>query len=248
MPGVRVNQDAFNNGKYQYFPAVKVDDNGGVNIIYYDNRNFANADSATVMISRSLDGGSTFTDFEITDHHFKPKPANGMSGGYMGDYIGLAIGNNKVYGFWMDDKAGVVGFYNAWTASFNIEPSIVHTPLGNTELTTGTIVVNATINPVGSPIDPAKTKLVFGKAGIYTDSLLMTNSSGNNWTANLTLSGTGTYKYYIRTADNLGRTATSPSGAPTNFYSFTATSDVTPPVIVSAPHGDVSKGQSALLQ
>ena len=63
MPAVRVNQDLLNNGKRQFFPAVKVDDYGGVNIIYYDNRNFPNADSATVMISRSIDGGTNFYRF-----------------------------------------------------------------------------------------------------------------------------------------------------------------------------------------
>ena len=87
----------------------------------------------------------------------------------------------------------------------------------------------------------AKTKLVFGKGGIYTDSLLMTNTSGNNWTANLTLSGPETYKYYIKTADNLGQVTTAPSGAPGNFYSFTASADIIPPVINHSQIGPTPK-------
>ncbi|MFZ4592193.1 MAG: hypothetical protein ACOYN6_14420, partial [Ignavibacteria bacterium] len=240
--GIRVNQDALNNGKRQFFPAVKVDDYGGVNIIYYDNRNFSNADSATVMISRSIDGGTTFTDFEITDHHFKPKPASGMSGGYMGDYIGIAIGNNKVFGFWMDDKAGASGFYNAWAASFDLGPAISHTNLGNTEQTTGTRAVNCVITPSGSPITPSTVKLYYSLNNpTLTSNVIMTNSSGNNWTANLPMSGAGLYRYYITATDAISRTATYPGGAPANTVQFIASPDTVKPVIVTTPLGDVPK-------
>ena len=116
--GIRVNQDPLNNGKVQFFPAVCVDDAGGVNIVYYDNRAFpSSGDSATVYISRSVDGGTTFTDVEVADHHFKPKAATGFGGGYMGDYIGITSSVGKVVAIWMDDKAGVAGFYNAWTGA-----------------------------------------------------------------------------------------------------------------------------------
>jgi hypothetical protein len=242
MPGVRVNQDALNNGKRQFFPAVKVDDFGGVNVIYYDNRNFPNADSATVMMSRSIDGGATFSDFEITDHHFKPKPATGMGGGYMGDYIGIAIGNNKVFGFWMDDKAGTAGFYNAWTASFDIGPAIEHTPLTNTEQTSGTRPVNCVITPAGSPITPSTVKLYYSKDNpTLTSNVTMTNSSGNNWTANLPMSGAGLYRYYITATDGLARTATYPGGAPANTVQFIASSDTAKPVIIHTALVDVPK-------
>ena len=183
MPGVRVNQDALNNGKRQFFPAVRVDDAGGVNIIYYDNRNFPNADSATVMISRSTDGGATFADFEITDHHFKPKPATGMSGGYMGDYIGIAIGANKVFGFWMDDKASTSpGFYNAWTASFLLDPGPL-APFNIQTPTAGTTVTSfpGSSTPVTITWDTSRTgasyKWIFGTA---LPTRLLTLSSGSN--------------------------------------------------------------------
>jgi len=110
--GVRVNQDALNNGAKQFFPCVAVDENGGVNVAYYDNRAFPPVgDSCSVYISRSTDGGSTFVDAEVADHHFRPKPTPGLGGGYMGDYIGIAAGNGKVWAFWMDDKAGP---FQAW--------------------------------------------------------------------------------------------------------------------------------------
>jgi hypothetical protein len=54
--GVRVNRDPINNGKNQFFPALRVDEGGGLNIIYYDNRTVT--DSLDVFLSRSVDGPS----------------------------------------------------------------------------------------------------------------------------------------------------------------------------------------------
>jgi subtilisin-like proprotein convertase family protein len=125
--GVRVNQDPINNGKVQFFPCVNVDANGGVNVVYYDNRDFPSVgDSCSVWFSRSIDGGNTWTDAEIADHHFRPKPTTGLAGGYMGDYIGVTSGNNKVWGFWMDDKAGSPGFFNAWAGYISFGPPPQH--------------------------------------------------------------------------------------------------------------------------
>jgi len=118
-PGVRVNQDALNNGKVQYFPAINVDDAGGVNVVYYDNRNFpSSGDSCSVFISRSLDGGLTWTDIEAADHHFKPKNLPGIN--TMGDYISITSGNGKLWPVWMDDKAGPGVQFNIWTTSVQI--------------------------------------------------------------------------------------------------------------------------------
>ena len=241
-PGIRVNQDAPNNGKVQFFPAVRVDEYGGVNVIYYDNRNFPSVgDSCSVFISRSLDGGNTFTDIEIADHHFKPKLLSGVN--TMGDYIGITSANNKIWGAWVDDKTPL-GNFQVWLGSIDLGPAIDHTPLTNSEQTAGTRAVNSIITPAGAPLVTSLTKLFYLKqpAAVY-DSVQMINTSGNNWTANITLSGSGTYKYYIRTVDNTNRSAFAPAGAPTNFYSFTAEADVTAPVIVSTPLGNIPKIQ-----
>jgi len=238
-PGIRVNQDALNNGKVQYFPAVRVDEYGGVNVIYYDNRNFPSVgDSCSVFVSRSIDGGNTFTDIEIADHHFKPKLLNGVN--TMGDYIGITSANNKIWGAWMDDKTPL-GNFQIWLGTIDLGPSIDHTPLTNTEQTTGTRAVNCVINPAGAPIVTSLTKLFVAKnAGAY-DSVQMTNSSGNNWTGNITLNGSGTYKYYLRTVDNINRAAFSPAGAPGNFYSFQAMPDTVKPIITHTQIGSTPK-------
>ncbi len=116
--GVRVNQDPINNGRVQWFPAIRVDEAGGVNIVYYDNR--ATADSAEVYVSRSLDGGNTFSDVLVSDHKFRPKAItlSGIAGGYAGDYIGVTSGNGKLWPLWMDD---ITGIYQAWTAPVQIQ-------------------------------------------------------------------------------------------------------------------------------
>ena len=115
---VRVNQDTPGNGKFQYASAVNVDAAGGVNVIYYDTRNTPTNDSAQVYVSRSLDGGNTWTDVLVSDHKFKPKPISGLAGGYQGDYIGITSGNSKAWPYWADD---ITGQYQAWTASIQIE-------------------------------------------------------------------------------------------------------------------------------
>ena len=59
MPaGLRVNKDPINNGKIQYFPALDVDSTGGINILFYDDRN-TTSESAEVWLATSADGGTT---------------------------------------------------------------------------------------------------------------------------------------------------------------------------------------------
>lgn len=117
--GFRANQDALNNGKVQFFPCIGVDELGGVDVIYFDNRNFPSVgDSCSVYMSRSTDGGTTWADVEVADHHFRPKNTPGLGGGYMGDYLGVTSGNNKVWPFWTDDKVGLI--FNAWTVGVSI--------------------------------------------------------------------------------------------------------------------------------
>ncbi len=111
--GIRVNQDPLNNGKIQYMPWLCVDDGGGVNVVYYDDR-LTSSDSAMVYVSRSIDGGTTWTDIPIPDSRFKPAPISGLATGYQGDYIGITSGNGKIWPYWASNKSGN---YQAWTTS-----------------------------------------------------------------------------------------------------------------------------------
>jgi hypothetical protein len=108
--GIRVNRDPTNDGKIQYFPALDVDSTGGINILFYDDRN-TSSDSAEVWLARSIDGGNTWKEQVVSDHRFKPKPISGGSSNYQGDHIALASSGNKLYALWMDDFSGI---YQIW--------------------------------------------------------------------------------------------------------------------------------------
>jgi len=109
--GIRVNQDTPGNGKYQVFPAIRVDEASNINIVYYDSRNTPTNDSVEVIVSRSTDGGNTWVDIIVSDHKSRPKS------GYQGDYIGITSSNGKVWPLWMDDFSGV---QQAWTVGVDI--------------------------------------------------------------------------------------------------------------------------------
>ena len=113
---IRVNQDPLNNGKIQYFPAIDVDSQGGINIIYYDDRN-TSADSSEIVLARSVDGGNTWTERVVSDHRFKPKPIAGFPSGYQGDHIALTSVASILHAFWMDDFSGI---YQVWSTAIDI--------------------------------------------------------------------------------------------------------------------------------
>ncbi len=113
--GIRVNQDQINNGKIQLFPAIHVDKYGGINILFYDDRN-TTSDSSGVFLARSDDGGNTWGEYEISDHNFKPTPISGYQG-KMGDNIGITSSNEKIWPVWMDNSTGI---YQVWTVPIEI--------------------------------------------------------------------------------------------------------------------------------
>ena len=108
--GIRVNHDALNNGKTQYFPNLHVDKYGALNIIFYDDRT-TTTDSTGVFLARSSDGGDTWKEYEISDHHFKPAPIGGLGQGYQGDIIDLTSNDTRLWTVWMDNSSGV---YQVW--------------------------------------------------------------------------------------------------------------------------------------
>ena len=114
--GIRVNQDALNNGKIQYFPYMQVDSYGGIDILFYDDRN-TTSDSTDLFIARSLDGGSTWNEFSIKNSRFKPKPIIGVGSSRQGDHIALLAVDDKIYAMWMADYSGI---YKIWASVIDI--------------------------------------------------------------------------------------------------------------------------------
>jgi hypothetical protein len=117
--GIKVNQDPLNNGKVQFFPAICVDQYGGINVAFYDNRNYPSVgDSCQTFMARSTDGGESWNDFLVSDHAWLVKSEQG-SPGYMGDYIGITATGDKIRPIWFDDKTGI---HQAWTCEVSIKP------------------------------------------------------------------------------------------------------------------------------
>ena len=120
----RVNQDTPGSGRYNYCPGICVSPDGGVNITYYDQRNTTGVVTEFWM-SRSLNGGATWTDVAVSDHSFTPSPIPGLAGGYQGDYTGCtsSSGSGKIFPFWADNSSGI---YQAWTVGITYGPPPVN--------------------------------------------------------------------------------------------------------------------------
>ncbi|MBK7230260.1 MAG: T9SS type A sorting domain-containing protein [Ignavibacteriales bacterium] len=182
--GIRVNQDAPNNGQYQYMPAVCVGEDGAVNVIYYDTRNATISggipDSAQVYVSRSTDGGTTFEDFLVSDHSFRPKPISGLAGGYQGDYIGIVESNGVVYPYWCDDISGI---YQAWTTQVVFEPPCSVVQASNPTPSSGTNDVSINLSELNwsNGAGANTNELYFGTSPISL-TLVQSGSLDSTWT------------------------------------------------------------------
>jgi len=122
----KVNQDAGPSLKYQIFPSISVDKSGGINVLYYDTRNTVTNDSFQVYMSRSTNGGLTFTDNLITNYKFKLKQmvsSKWLFGipSYIGTGISIASSANKIFPFWYDNT--VSNEYQAFTSVIDIKQS-----------------------------------------------------------------------------------------------------------------------------
>jgi hypothetical protein len=93
-PVKRVNGDI--SGRDQFFSWMTVDPaNGDVYVVYYDRRNTI-SDLTDVYVSRSTDGGGTFTDMKVSQAPFFP-----TNGTFFGDYTGIDARGGKAYPIWM---------------------------------------------------------------------------------------------------------------------------------------------------
>lgn len=95
---VRVNSNPPHDGTDQFFQWLAVDAaTGAANVIFYDRRMDPSDRKTSVTLARSTDHGSTFQNYAWTSDTFVARPDQ-----FLGDYLGIAAFNNKVFGVWSE--------------------------------------------------------------------------------------------------------------------------------------------------
>jgi hypothetical protein len=108
---VRVNQDGREQDADQIQPWMAVTPKGQVNIMYFDRRNDrGNNLFIDTYLSRSNDGGKTFTDTRVTHRLWDPRvnPPTSASGEFIGDYQGIVADDKVAIPFWNDTQAAIL--------------------------------------------------------------------------------------------------------------------------------------------
>jgi len=109
---IKVNQNPFIDGDVAYFPWISCDPVTGVlSTVFYDDRNVTAGSAVEVFSAYSLNAGTNWTDFVISDVSFTPSPIPGLASSYMGDYLGITSKGGKVYPCWTDTRGGLFMTY-----------------------------------------------------------------------------------------------------------------------------------------
>ncbi len=182
---VRVNQDPTGQGKQHYFPWITCDpETGALSVIFYDDRNVT-ATQAEVFVANSVDGGSTWEDFKVSDVAFTPSPIPGLANGYFGDYIGISARGSKVYPVWTDNRTGnALAYVSPFVLADPLDPNPPANVTAYSDFTTPTSMLLTWDDPTtlvdGTPIAPGDFTIeierdgvplasVPGGTGTYTD-------------------------------------------------------------------------------
>ena len=192
----RVNQDAA--GALQWFPSLAIDPSGNIAVSYYDERGLTNP-LTQYYLSFSNTGGSTWTDYLVSDHTFTPTPWTGIyAAGYQGNYTGICYANGKFWPCWCDNSSGS---YQIWTCGFQaislahdiaMGPFLSFPPF----LTAGTAYnIKAKVTNLGTNTETSipvhwyinntltntntVTSLTTGQSDSVTNSWTVTNNNGN---------------------------------------------------------------------
>lgn len=154
----KVNQD--NSNRHQFFCWMTVDPGTGyIYIIYYDRRNFTD-NRTDVYISKSTDGGETFTDFKVNAASFLP-----TSSIFFGDYSNISALNGKVVPIWMALNNSIM---SVWTAPF--QDSISSTTTSTLNFNEGWNLVSVPLNSSNMSVNnlfPNRNSSVYGYQNNY---------------------------------------------------------------------------------
>ncbi len=117
---IRVNDDADENGRDQFFTWMAVDPlDGSINIAFYDRRDTEEGTNTRLTLARSVDGGETFTNIPVNFPEFDCSNEKL----FFGDYIGLDARQGRVAIAFMNyDERSRIGID---TAVFDFQPGTV---------------------------------------------------------------------------------------------------------------------------
>lgn len=102
---------SISGGRQNWFPWIAVDDaTGDISVVYYS-LDAVSGFTTNTYVAYSLDGGATYTNIKVSDQGHITAPIPGFSGGYAGDYIGIASFGGKAYASWADDRNGTWQVY-----------------------------------------------------------------------------------------------------------------------------------------
>ena len=188
---LKVNSDESGLGKQHFFPWITCDPaNGILSMIYYDDRN-VDTNQCEVYCANSVDGGSTWEEFKVSDISFTPAPIPGLVDKYMGDYLGIHSKNGKVYPVWTDNR---LGYAMSYCSPYETNP--VNRPInliGEVEFETG----------IANLIWSYEEAEGFLKFIIYRDGDSITSTSDTTFSEILPLYGLYSYRVTAYYTDNI---------------------------------------------
>ena len=91
----RVNDDWTVND--QHLPWIDIKPDGTIDIAWYDRRNSITDTMWDVFITRSINGGTTFSLNKMINDQSYASPLNPWGTPWMGEYLGLAVDNSHAY-------------------------------------------------------------------------------------------------------------------------------------------------------
>ncbi len=113
---VVINGDASPPGD-QFFTWLEVDHLGRLHIVYFDSRHTNQSDGTThgmfdAYYALSLDDGATWSEHRLTPNSWDSNDDGlSRSSQFLGDYLGLAVTDNKAYPIYLDTSAGDTNVY-----------------------------------------------------------------------------------------------------------------------------------------
>jgi hypothetical protein len=96
----------------QFFPWLEVDPSGRLHLLFLDTRNTVQSDTdAAAFIdayySFSDDGGENWTEYRLTPTSFDSSVTGSGGDQFIGDYLGLGLGDGRVYPVYLSTQDGI---------------------------------------------------------------------------------------------------------------------------------------------